>query len=384
MANNTYRTPEYIGWPGAADEEKVLEVMAGYPTSYPESMEDQIKKTMPIVYIQPCIQSFAAGLELYTLDPGEGWNKYKEYLKASGVEINSQMGDRLKIIYNNVSSLGESYSSNFSQSSLSSMMESTASQGLQDIISIMGNGGGLEEVGKNAQKSENEFIKKLGDLGIAGLDKAKKGINSIDNARTRNIAQQLFNVAKDPTARLDFPLMWRSSNYSASYNLNIRLYNPNPANNDQYGSLIVASLGALLGLCLPVAGEDNDDLYRWPFICKVEIPGLMRMDAAYVSNISVVKGGDVNDLSWNQKWIRPNLIDMQLTLSPLYNVMIMSKVNSASKERPTLKKELEVMMGETKDPNIPITTAPAEQQNDTTISRTITPQQQNASDALTN
>lgn len=374
-------TPEYIGWPGATDEEAILEVKEGYPSSYPKNMRDQILKTMPVVYIRPCTQRFAAGLELYTLNPDEGWTKYKEYLAASGVEISPDSGNQLKIIYNNVSSLGESYSSNFSQSSLASAMDNAASQGMQDLMYISGMN--VEELGHAAQQSSNSAIKMIGDLGISGLEKLEGGVDKLPTPQLQKIGKAMTNFLKNPDSRLDFPLMWRSSSYSASYNLGIRLYNPQPKNNQYFESLIVGSLGAILGLCLPVAGEDDEDLFKWPFICKVEIPGLMRMDAAYVSNISVVKGGDVNDLSWNQKWIRPNLVDLQLTLTPLYNVMIMSKINSKSKERPTLKKELDTMIGQTKDASIPVSTAPAEQENDTTISRTVSPQQQGAANALT-
>jgi len=51
--------------------------------------------------------------------------------------------------------------------------------------------------------------------------------------------------------KIDFPKVWKDSNMSQSYSIRIRLYCPNPVNDEAYIRDIVGPLSVLLVLGLP-------------------------------------------------------------------------------------------------------------------------------------
>jgi hypothetical protein len=317
------RVPDYIGWPGADEDGGYVE--SGF------DMKTHIERTMPVCYIAPKVARIEAGLEVYTLEPA--WGEYKECVATSGVDVGD--GPYLKVMYQNVSPFSETYSNTFSISSLLSGLQSITSEGLQDIVTWTG-----RDIPQNLEKLGGRDDA-LGAAARAVSKGMEAGGKQAEKYLGSKRGKALMSILQNPNQRIDWPQNWRSSGYAQSYDLTVRLYNPFPKNDTLYGNLIVAPYAAMLGMCLPYS--DSGNLYRWPFLFEAWVPGLFRIKAGYISNLSVVKGGDVNDTSYRTEWQRPNIIDMRFTLNSVYSTMLMSKVEPTS-ESPTLTREIQALM----------------------------------------
>jgi hypothetical protein len=152
-------------------------------------------------------------------------------------------------------------------------------------------------------------------------------------------------------ARLDFPYVWKNSSYTPTYNFTIRLYNPNPKSKWATRKYIIGPLAALLLLALPITDEGS--VYRWPFIHKIVCPGIFELKAACISNITVVKGGDQNQIGFNQ---RLAMVDVRFEIGSLYRSVLAGKdTKEMDEKRPTLTNYLKNLEDEntikgTKDP----------------------------------
>lgn len=312
--------PSVIGWPGAVNGD-------GLPDG--ADMSDLIKNTMPTALITPCTQSGHLGLDIYQVSPA--WGEYTEYLGAYGISSKSS-NNFLTVMYQEISPMGEVYTNNFSQSMIFGGMQ----EGLSGIA-----GEAMYVTGKNIPQNIEALSKMGGAVGEmaklvqGGLDKGTTAFgNLIGNQDVaKQVAAGLLSGQK-----IDFPMMWRGSGFSAQYDLTIRLYCPDTDNPNHYETLIVAPLTSLLLLALPKT-EDNYT-YRWPFLVKLNIPGIVNLEAGYVSNLSVIKGGDVNDRAWTG---RPNIIDLRLTIAPLYNVALATKIQPQSSQ-PNLLNEVNALL----------------------------------------
>jgi len=334
--------PEILGWPGA---------VSGDPDGSPggQTMTDQMLRTMPICYLEPMQQAGQLGLEIFTLQPA--WGDFKKYLAANDIMIqgstisNGSKFPGLKIMYQDLSPMSETYTNTYSPSALLSGIQEGLSGTAGELMYITGKN--IRQNIDTAAKSEN---KTLAGVGGAVNDLLAGGEGLLGDVMGKDKAHQIMS-AMTSGQKIDFPMMWKGSSFSASYDLSVRLYNPSPASDYYYSTLILAPMAAIMALALPKTalppegpvkpGTEGSDLtYQWPYLVKFTIPGLVRLDAAYISNVSVVKGGDVNDRAWNN---RPNIIDIRLTISPLYNTMLLTTAEPTS-QQPTLGRELDNMM----------------------------------------
>jgi len=346
--------PEIIGWPGTMhDFPGVIDAPSEAEMKY------HILRTMPIALIHPMRQHTEMGLEVSKL---EGiWGEYIEFLEANDVYAPTSQkatgynnSGALAVMFQDIAPFSETYTNQFSQSSiLGSLENGILGNTAQEIMYYTGKNipQGLETL--SHQKGA------AGGVGRAGLA-AQKGMTDILAKATGNQkkAESIVNALLSGQ-KIDFPMMWRSSAFSAQYDLTIRLYNPMPNDEDMYGTLIVAPLIALMALALPKqVSKDNslDFTYQWPFLVKLVIEGVVQLDAGYVSSLTVVKGGDVNDRSWIG---RSNIVDLRMTINPLYNVSLMSK-NDPTSDCPTLKREKTQLMVKRSIPLMPETEAAIE------------------------
>jgi hypothetical protein len=185
------------------------------------------------------------------------------------------------------------------------------------------------------KKAKDTAFQSVFDI-IDGLSEGTaNAVGSIGGEGAKRVVNDIVNMAKKFDHKIDFPMMWRGSSFSTSYSLMIRLYNPIAANDDYYERLIVAPLIALLAFVCPKS--DDGKTWSYPFIMKFDIPGRASLKAAYCSNISVVKGGDVNDVAYNS---RPNMIDINMTINPVHSVKLLSKTPITS-DAPSLQNEVD-------------------------------------------
>ena len=376
--------PKYIGWPGIPERPGDVPFDNGIedtPDRIMTDMEKIVLKTMPIAYITPCVPSTGAGLEIYHLDPGAGWDEYKKYLaNLEIIPYGSFQG--LKVLYQDLSPIGETYSNEFSQSSILGALSEGVSSTIQEMQFVTNKN--LKQMVEAGKKSENSWV-----AGASGLTDdfikddggASKGLQKMGVGQTAS--NQIVNAVVSGE-KIGFPLMWKGSSYSAQYDLSIRLFCPSSKNGTLYNKLIVGPMAALLALALPrtTAAKDltYNLTYKSPFVIKLKIPGILDLQAGYVSNISVLKGGDVNDRAWNQDingimTSRVNIVDVKLTVNPLYNVAPMHLKIPQQTEQPSLTNEVNVMKSEetTINPN-PKAPGPLITNPDTVTSRNSVPE----------
>ena len=135
--------------------------------------------------------------------------------------------------------------------------------------------------------------------------------------------------------KVDFPTIWKASGWTGDYSVNIRFFNPDPNNEELTMKYIVGPIAALLMFSVP--RSDDGKTYYWPWLCKYNIPGLVNVEAGYVKNVTVIKGGDDNKISYGQV---PGIVDVKVDFGNLYSVMI-SLLNSdgiSNTDAPTLQR----------------------------------------------
>jgi hypothetical protein len=294
--------------------------------------------TMPTAEIHPSVPSFQEGIDLFRL--GNGWDSYKKLLNSHGFDVETGV-QSIKVAFLADSFPTDTFQNEYGENFLQKMTD-IASQGAADISQFLGArsataglrkvqerlkakggmaagiGTGMEMVGGAARGVMEALQGMSGGKGIA------RGINLVDRLAAG--------------ARIDFPQVWKTSSFTPSYTMTIRLYNPNPQSDIATDKYIIGPIAALMLLGTPIS--DDGATYNWPFLHKVRATGIYDLDPAYIGGITIIKGGDQQSIAYNQ---RLGMVDVRIDFGSLYNTMVAS--NSANPARPTLKKYLNVMRG---------------------------------------
>jgi hypothetical protein len=323
------------------------------------SRNDLQINSMPIVHIQPGIPNITKGIDLMSRSPA--FSSISDEFTQTGsqrtgkrnsyVQMLRNLGFSLKQGHPGVSghltcayladnfptdTFTNEYGENFLQKITNVASEGMAGVSqmfggrsmtdvINSILSQVGAGGGVVGTGADAIKS--------------GMDKLSKGIkNAAPEGTTMG---RILNSANLLAAggRIDFPMLWKNSTYSPSYTMTIRLYNPNPASREITAKYIIGPVAALLLLGLPQSVGEG--VYSWPFIHRIWSPGIYHIDPAYISNITIVKGGDQQQIAWKQ---RMGVVDVRIDFGSVFNSILSNA--SESRNRPTLKGYLSAMAGE--------------------------------------
>lgn len=302
-------------------------------------ISDKMKmNSMPIVEIIPCEPVFRPGLSIFTLE--HAWTKYQNLLWYAGYSLESKP---LKLAFLADNFPTDSFSNEYGESFLQKMTD-VASEGLSAMSQFFGQRsmtGLMGEAGK-FMSSQRGMLGTLGKAGVGAYneikalkDKAVSGGGKIGLAASRvgQVANTLLSGA-----RVDFPSIWKNSAYAPSYTMTIRLYNPNPGDKESTKKYIIGPIAALLLLGIPLS-EDNSSTYSWPFLHKVKAPGIYNLNPAFISNIAVIKGGDQQQIAFNE---RLGMVDVRIDFGSLYSSILATK-GKVSGDRPTLKKYLKAM-----------------------------------------
>ena len=340
-----------------AKNKTIIEQTIGLPPSLyqeieenPGLLESLTLASMPVLALTPAYPTIgnvaSEGVNLYGLDYVKGKEKYNEILRSA--EIKNEIRDRLYVAFLNDSSISESFSLEFGESKFESIAN-FPSQTLTELRYIAGEDAASKAIKTLSSNLEdkggmiNGGVGKLMWAGGAMLGGAEKLIEGISNTAFKNILSG---------SKVDFPAVWKGSSYSPSYSVTIRLYNPNSQSKESYEKYIIEPLIKLLAFTIPIS--DSAATFSFPVLCSAMAPGLFRVDAGYVSSIDVMKGGDSNNISYEQN---PGTIDIKLTINELYNTMISGSddVQGSDKFRPTLKKYAEVLRKKTEVENKQLT-----------------------------
>jgi len=294
-----------------------------------------LKDSMPIVHINPGVPEFAqgGGIDMFYRKPD--FENYKGILRKHGFELAESSHSRgLTLAYLADSfptdTFANEYGENFFQS-----MTNIASEGAASLAQVLG----VKSVSGMASKLpgiiEKGFDGPLGKSLGAGARAAQQGLANMIAPLAGGKGLQLVDRLMGG-GRIDFPMLWKNSSYTPSYTMTIRLYNPNPASQEATEKYIVGPIAAIMLLGVPIS--DDNATYSWPFIHGFHSPGIYKLDPAFISNITIIKGGDQQQIAMNQKLA---LVDVRIDIGSLFNTMMIA--NSNNNKRPTVLSYLETL-----------------------------------------
>ncbi|RKX63227.1 MAG: hypothetical protein DRP42_07860 [Tenericutes bacterium] len=313
------------------------------PSNHLPQTNDLIKDSMPIAKIYPGIPSFTRGLTLFTrkstFDTPSGEVKsYKQALQEYGFNLAQPTSDKCLVVAyladnfptdSFTNDYGESFLeriTNVSSEGLAGLHQilgaQTLGQGVENLAKALEEVGGLAEVAGKTIRTGKETVSKFG----TALSKATGG-----RFNTQVIQRVLAG------GRVDFPMIWKSSSFQPSYTMTIRLYNPEPASEVATRKYIVGPLACLMLLGIPMSQDGV--VYTWPYIHRIVSPGIYDIDPAFISNITVIKGGDQQQIAYSQ---RLGMVDVRIDFGSLFGSMLSAP--NLSKTRPVLRSYLEGLL----------------------------------------
>lgn len=319
------------------------------------SQQKLINNAMPLVHIQPGTPNLTRGLDLMSRTPA--FTSLSDEITQADLQRTGKRGSYVEQLHNLGFSLKQGtpsisgfltcayladnfptdtftneYGENFLQK-----ITNVASEGMAGISQMFGGRSFTDTVGKATQfgKSQGgvtgkvfggleDFTNKIKELG-AGLPQ---------NATLSRIINNVNFLAAG--GRIDFPMLWKNSTYTPSYTMTIRLYNPNPNSKRVTAKYIIGPIAALLLLGLPQSVGEG--AYSWPYIHRFYSPGIYNLDPGYISSITIVKGGDQQQIAWNQ---RMGVVDVRIDFGSVFNSILSNA--SESRRRPTLSGYLSAM-----------------------------------------
>ncbi len=321
-----------------------LQKVFGYP---PDNLEprtnEMIKKSMPVVKFFPSKPQFQRGLDLFHIK--SSWDEYRDLLKENQYVTNNQKGDGIQLAFLADNFPTDSFTNEYGENFLQKFT-SMASEGASSISQMLGAesaSGAFNTLQKDLAKSDNAIPQGIASMmkmfgGAAGATKKALGeIPGIGKSTASGI-NLIDRLAAG--ARIDFPMVWKSSGFQPSYSMTVRLYNPFPQSEEATRRFIVGPLVAIMLMGVPRAADSST--YTWPFLHKIECPGLFVLNPGFISNITVIKGGDQQQISFNQ---RLGIVDVRIDVGSLYSSMLggSSKITSA---RPMVRDYAKTLIGE--------------------------------------
>jgi hypothetical protein len=156
-----------------------------------------------------------------------------------------------------------------------------------------------------------------------------------DNTLMSNIKKEFAVVATG--GKLIFPEIWSDSEFSQSFDINIKLRCPNPNKVNLFLD-IICPLNHLIAFTLPRTPTNNSALiellggtpaansYMTPFLVRANYKGAMNCDMGIVTGLEFSKG---KEGSWTVDGL-PTEVDVSLTIKDLYNVMAMTTMDQTT------------------------------------------------------
>lgn len=304
--------------------------------------DDMIINSMPQMEIIPGKPYLSRGLTLFRVD--DDWPAYRNLLANHGFTTPEPI--KLAFIADNFPT--DTFTNDYGETFLQKFTD-VASQGLAEIIQMTGSTTASEAFGKFGVFGE-ETEKELGGIAgsIAGgvgkgahaMEKALKALAN-PGAGTKGLRGVMGGGANMINKmlgghRIDFPMIWRNSGFTPSYTATIRLYNPNPSSESMTNKYIIGPLAVIL--CLATPQSDDGKTYSWPFFQKIKAKGIYNLDPAVITNITVIKGGDQQQIAFNQ---RLGLVDVRIDFGSLYGTMLVESSGMQATHRPTVRTYLD-------------------------------------------
>lgn len=318
-----YKLPSIIGLP---------------PWNLESRTNEMILNSMPVAEITPSWPSFKGGIDLFSITPD--LDRYRSFLNSYGYEIDGGAGAQsIKLAFIADSFPTDTFQNEYGENFLQKFTN-VASEGAASINQFFGTTTATEagRMLTNRLRGAGGVAGAIGEgLGAAG-DVAKNILGALaPQGSGRRRALDLTNRLM-AGARIDFPQVWKSSSYTPSYTMTVRLYNPYPRSDEATKRFIIGPIAAIMLLGTPISADGGT--YNWPFLHEIKATGIYTLSPAFIQSITIVKGGDQQQISNNQ---RLSMADVRIDFGSLYNSMITGK--NINPSRPTLKKYLQALEG---------------------------------------
>lgn len=207
---------------------------------------------------------------------------------------------------------GTSMSDSMSVSTRTSGLESLFNNGLSEMAAdlqfLMG--------GAVDKGIINEIGTTLGTIGEGILGAVPGDVG----ATLKNIIKSGANYLQG--GRLVFPKMLDDCDYDRSYSVTCRFISPSGDREAIFLNCFLP-LAYILPFVLPQMLSDN--MYRYPFVAKVDVPSLVHCDLAAVTGLRIQRGGaDGNAFTIDGL---PFEIDVNFDITPLYSKLMVTGAN---------------------------------------------------------
>jgi len=305
--------------------------------------DEMIINSMPVLEITPAIPKFESGLNLFSVSDAS--TEYAKILANHG--YSTPMPIRCAFLADNFPT--DSFTNDYGETFLQKFTD-VASQGMSQLAQMTGSTTGtdaLQKIGGSLSNLGEDMGGVMGSMmsGAGGMASgAGGGIKKLTDSMKKNESNGLSSVMGGGINlidkmigghRVDFPQVWRNSGFTPSYTATIRLYNPNPGSKQSTDQHIIGPLAVLL--CLAVPRSDDGRTYNWPYFHKVKATGIYNLDPAVITNITIVKGGDQQQISYNQKLA---MVDVRIDFASLYGSMLVEEGTKTFTNRPTVRSYL--------------------------------------------
>jgi len=279
----------------------------GFPPDQVIEGQNMLVNSIPIMMLKPCLPEFEAGIQLFRLKPS--MDKFNERLSQYGFSFGGE--NWVKIAFR-PESFTEDFSAEYGETFFSKITD-VVSGGLADLAYILGTrtageagqkvirpesapGKALKEMGEQVARTAGEF------LGESAVEKFSKAFHMVGQA----LAGQRFQ----------FPLVWKNSAFSPSYDVTITLYNPKPKDPESTKKYIIGPLAALLLFTVPQS--EDGTMYSWPFLCEAKCPGIFHLRAGCVTSVNITKNIE-QYTAYNQQL---GIVEARISLRSLYSVLV--------------------------------------------------------------
>lgn len=197
-------------------------------------------------------------------------------------------------------SMNESLSVSTKSSSLESLFSNNLSAIAQEIQFLTG-----AETGIDFSNAISDALGSIGD--VAGNFSQTLG----------NLVQYGANYLRG--GRLIFPQMLDDCNYDRSYSGSCRFISPSGDPEAIFWNCYLPTC-YLLPYVIPQMLSDN--MYKYPFLARVNAPGLFHSDLAAITNLRIQRGGPDGTM-WTSDGL-PFEIDVSFDITPLYSKLMVT------------------------------------------------------------
>lgn len=209
---------------------------------------------------------------------------------------------------------GTNISDNMSVSTRASGIESLFNNGLSEVAADL-----QFLLGGDFSADDFGMIGNMASTAFGGISSGLKSLGGV-GATLGNLMDYGADYLKG--GRLVFPQMLDDCTYDRSYSGTCRFISPSGDAEARFINCLLP-LAFLLPFVLPQMLSDN--MYRYPFLAKVDIGGQAHCDLACISNLRIQRGG-IDGGSWTIDGL-PFEVDVSFDITPLYSKLMVTGTN---------------------------------------------------------